>query len=87
MKIFKNLTNKFSIGLSGFLAVPYGKQLEKFFSKIIDETPSVYDEAIDKFYNDTGIASYLHRMFDHSHSPILMGKVKNTLPNDSNIKN
>ena len=87
MKIFKNLTNKFSIGLSGFLAVPYGKQLEKFFSKIIDETPSVYDEAIDKFYNDTGIASYLHRMFDHSHSPILMWeKVKNTLPNDSNIE-
>ena len=87
MKILKNLTNKFSIGFSGLLAVPYGKQLEKFFSKIIDETPSVYDEAIDKFYNDTGIASYLHRMFDHSHSPILMWeKVKNTLPNDSNIE-
>ena len=87
MKYFKNLTNKFSIGLSGLLAVPYGKQLEKFFSKIIDETPTIYDEAIDKFYNDTGIASYLHRMFDHSHSPILMWeKVKNTLPNDSNIE-
>ena len=75
-----------SIAVSGLLAVPYGKQLEKFFSKIIDETPTVYDKAIDKFYNETGIASYLHRLFDHSHSPIMMWeKVKVTLPNDSNL--
>jgi len=58
----------------------------RFFSKIIDETPTVYDKAIDKFYNETGIASYLHRLFDHSHSPIMMwDKVKDTLPNDSNL--
>tara|TARA_B100001057_G_scaffold326810_1_gene327090 strand:- start:105 stop:980 length:876 start_codon:yes stop_codon:yes gene_type:complete len=75
-----------SILVSGLLAVPYGKQLERFFSKIIDETPTVYDKAIDKFYNETGIASYLHRLFDHSHSPIMMwDKVKDTLPNDSNL--
>ena len=84
---FRNLTNKISIGLSGLLAVPYGKQLEKFFSNIIEETPTVYDKAIDKFYNDTGIGSYLHRLFDNSHSPILMWeKVKNTLPDDSNFE-
>lgn len=86
MKSLRNFTNKISIGLSGLLAVPYGKQLEKFFSNIIEETPTVYDQAIDKFYNDTGIGSYLHRLFDNSHSPILMWeKVKNTLPNDSNF--
>ncbi len=87
MKSLRNLTNKISIGLSGLLAVPYGKQLEKFFSNIIEETPTVYDKAIDKFYNDTGIGSYLHRLFDNSHSPILMWeKVKNTLPDDSNFE-
>ena len=82
----KKQFNTVSIAVSGLLAVPYGKQLEKFFSKIIDETPTVYDKAIDKFYNETGIASYLHRLFDHSHSPIMMWeKVKVTLPNDSNL--
>ena len=82
----KKQFNTASIAVSGLLAVPYGKQLEKFFSKIIDETPTVYDKAIDKFYNETGIASYLHRLFDHSHSPIMMWeKVKETLPNDSNL--
>ena len=87
MKSLRNLTNKISIGLSGLLAVPYGKQLEKFFSNIIEETPTVYDKAIDKFYNDTGIGSYLHRLFDNSHSPMLMWeKVKNTLPDDSNFE-
>ena len=82
----KKQFNTVSIAVSGLLAVPYGKQLEKFFSKIIDETPTVYDKAIDKFYNETGIASYLHRLFDHSHSPIMMWeKVTETLPNDSNL--
>ena len=82
----KKQFNTVSIVVSGLLSVPYGKQLEKFFSKIIDETPTVYDKAIDKFYNETGIASYLHRLFDHSHSPIMMWeKVKETLPNDSNL--
>lgn len=83
----KKQFNAISIAVSGLLAVPYGKQLEKFFSNIIEETPTVYDKAIDKFYNDTGIGSYLHRLFDNSHSPILMWeKVKNTLPNDSNFE-
>ena len=83
----KKQFNTISITVSGLLAVPYGKQLEKFFSNIIEETPTVYDKAIDKFYNDTGIGSYLHRLFDNSHSPILMWeKVKNTLPNDSNFE-
>ena len=48
MKKVKHLINKLSVGLSGLLAVPYGKQLERFFSNIIDETPTVYDKAISK---------------------------------------
>ena len=87
MKKIKYLINKLSVGLSGLLAVPYGKQLERFFSKIIEETPSIYDKAIDKFYNETHIAGHLHRLFDGSHSPIKMWeKVKETLPNDSNFE-
>tara|TARA_B100000131_G_C18064999_1_gene592105 strand:+ start:403 stop:1278 length:876 start_codon:yes stop_codon:yes gene_type:complete len=82
----KKKINKVSVVVSGLLSVPYGKQLEKFFSNIVDETPSVYDKAIDKFYNDTGIGSYLHRLFDHSHSPVKMWeKVRDALPNDSNV--
>ena len=85
-KWIRKKLNAFSVLFSGLLAVPYGKQLERFFSNIIDETPTIYDKTIDKFYNETGIASYLHRLFDHSHSPIMMwDKVKNTLPNDSNL--
>ena len=82
----KKKINKVSVVVSGLLSVPYGKQLEKFFSNIVNETPSVYDKAIDKFYNDTGIGSYLHRLFDHSHSPVKMWeKVRDALPNDSNV--
>ena len=66
----KDKFNTVSVALSGLLAVPYGKQLEKFVSNIIDETPTLYDKAIDKNYNETGIGSYLHRLFDDSHSPI-----------------
>ena len=85
-KWIRKKLNAFSVLFSGLLAVPYGKQLERFFSNIIDETPTIYDKTIDKFYNETGIASYLHRLFDHSHSPIMMwDKVKNTLPNGSNL--
>jgi len=85
-KWIRKKLNAFSVLFSGLLAVPYGKQLERFFSNIIDETPTIYDKTIDKFYNETGIASYLHRLFDHSHSPIMMWeKVKVTLPNDSNL--
>jgi len=83
----KEKFNTVSVALSGLLAVPYGKQLEKFVSNIIDETPTIYDKAIDKNYNETGIGSYLHRLFDGSHSPIEMwGKVKATLPDDSNLE-
>ena len=79
--------NTVSVALSGLLAVPYGKQLERFVSNIIDETPTIYDKAIDKNYNETGIASYLHRLFDDSHSPIKMWeKVRETLPDDSNFE-
>ena len=83
----KDKFNTVSVALSGLLAVPYGKQLEKFVSNIIDETPTLYDKAIDKNYNDTGIVSYLHRLFDDSHSPIKMWeKVRETLPDDSNLE-
>ena len=83
----KNKLNTVSVALSGLLAVPYGKQLEKFVSNIIDETPTLYDKAIDKNYNETGIGSYPHRLFDDSHSPIKMWeKVRETLPDDSNLE-
>ena len=83
----KDKFNTVSVALSGLLAVPYGKQLEKLVSNIIDETPTLYDKAIDKSYNETGIGSYLHRLFDDSHSPIKMWeKVRETLPDDSNLE-
>ena len=44
----KDKFNTVSVALSGLLAVPYGKQLEKFVSNIINETPTIYDKAIDK---------------------------------------
>jgi len=87
MKKIKHLINKLSVGLSGLLAVPYGKQLERFFSKIIEETPTVYGKTIDKFYNETHIGGALHRLFDRSHSPIEMWeKVKVSVKDDTKIE-
>ncbi len=87
MKKIKHLINKLSVGLSGLLAVPYGKQLERFFSNIINETPTVYGKTIDKFYNETHIGGALHRLFDRSHSPIEMWeKVKVAVKDDTKIE-
>lgn len=87
MKKIKHLINKLSVGLSGLLAVPYGKQLERFFSNIIEETPTVYGKTIDKFYNETHIGGALHRLFDRSHSPIEMWeKVKVSVKDDTKIE-
>ena len=82
----KKQFNTLSVAVSGLLAVPYGKQLEKFFSNIIDETPTVYGKTIDKFYNETHIGGALHRLFDRSHSPIDMWeKVKVAVKDDTKL--
>jgi len=80
----KNL-DQLANGLAAVLAVPFGKKIEKAVSKVIDDTkPSIYDDNIDQVYNQTHIAGGNHRLFDGSHSPLLMWeKVKETLPNDS----
>ena len=82
----KKQFNTLSVAVSGLLAVPYGKQLEKFFSNIINETPTVYGKTIDKFYNETHIGGALHRLFDRSHSPIDMWeKVKVAVKDDTKL--
>ena len=82
----KKQFNTLSVAVSGLLAVPYGKQLEKFFSNIINETPTVYGKTIDKFYNETHIGGALHRLFDQSHSPIDMWeKVKVAVKDDTKL--
>ncbi len=76
-----------SKGLAGLLSVPFGKKIEKSLSNIIDDTPTIYDVKIDKFYNDTHIGGGTHRHFDFSHTPLQMWeKVKETLPNDTNVE-
>ena len=70
--------------ISQISATKIGKEFERKIGHIFDETPSAYDEYIDKIYNATGIGSYSHRIFDESHSPLAMWeKVKETLPDDS----
>ena len=65
-------------------ALPFGKKLEKSVGHVIDDTPTVYDDYVDRIYNATRIGGPDHRMFDDSHSPIAMWeKIKNTLPDDS----
>ena len=60
--------------------------LKKFFSNIINETPTVYGKTIDKFYNETHIGGALHRLFDQSHSPIDMWeKVKVAVKDDTKL--
>ena len=76
-----------AVGLAGLFSVPFGKKVEKALANIIDETPTVYDQKIDQFYNETHIGGFTHRHFDGSHTPAQMWeKVKEALPNDSNYE-
>jgi hypothetical protein len=76
-----------AVGIAGLFSVPFGKKIEKSFTKIIDDKPTIYDDKIDKFYNETHIGGFTHRHFDGSHSPIQMWeKVKATLPDDTNFE-
>ena len=78
----KKQFNTVSIAVSGLLAVPYGKQLEKFFSKIIDETPTVYDKAIDKYIKSCAgyvIATYILGIGDRHNDNIMVSKYGNLI--------
>jgi len=76
-----------ALGIAGLFSVPFGKKVEKSLSKIIDDKATIYDEKIDKFYNETHIGGFTHRHFDGSHTPHQMWeKVKETLPDDSNLE-
>jgi len=76
-----------ALGLAGLLSVPFGKKIEKSLSSIIDDKATIYDEQIDKFYNETHIGGFTHRYFDGSHTPHQMWeKVKEALPNDTNVE-
>src|SRR5210317_1265023 len=78
----KNL-NKIAASLAATFSLPFGKKIEKAVAHIVDESPTVYDDKIDEIYNATHIGGPNHRIFDESHSPILMWeKVKATLPDD-----
>ena len=57
-----------ALGIAGLFSVPFGKKVEKSLSKIIDDKPTIYDEKIDQFYNETHIGGFTHRHFD-GHSP------------------
>ena len=76
-----------ALGLAGLLSVPFGKKVEKSLSNIFDNKTTIYDEQIDKFYNETHVGGFTHRHFDGSHTPLQMWeKVKETLPNDTNVE-
>ncbi len=76
-----------ALGLAGLLSVPFGKKVEKSLSNIFDDKTTIYDEQIDKFYNETHVGGFTHRHFDGSHTPLQMWeKVKETLPNDTNVE-
>ena len=78
----KNL-NKIAASLAATFSIPFGKKIEKAVGHLIDESPTIYDDKIDEIYNATHIGGPDHRMFDESHSPLMMWeKVKATLPDD-----
>ena len=76
-----------ALGIAGLFSVPFGKKIEKSISNIIDDKATVYDDRIDKFYNETFIGGFTHRHFDGSHTPMQMWeKVKEALPNDTKLE-
>lgn len=76
-----------ALGLAGLFSVPFGKKVEKAFSNIINDKPTIYDKKIDEYYINSGIGGYTHRHFDGSHTPTKMWeKVKETLPNDNSTE-
>ena len=42
----------------------FGKKIEKSLSSIIDDKATIYDEQIDKFYNETHIGGFTYRHFE-----------------------
>ena len=62
-----------ALGIAGLFSVPFGKKVEKSLSKIIDDKATIYDQQIDKFYNETHI--WFHsQTFDGSRTPLQMWK-------------
>ena len=49
--------------------LPYFRSEARKQKKSIDDTPTIYDKAIDKNYILTHIGSWKHRLFDGSHTP------------------
>ena len=86
MFFFLKRLRQAAVGIAGLFS-PVRKKIEKSFTKIIDDKPAIYDDKIDKFYNETHIGGFTHRHFDGSHGPIQMwDKVKATLPDDTNFE-
>ena len=86
-QVKSKIINKTSIWYNNLLASDLHHSFEKWVGKLIDDTPTIYDKAIDKNYILTHIGSWKHRLFDGSHTPHQMWeKVKETLPDDSRLE-
>mgnify|MGYP000191539640 CR=1 FL=1 len=86
-QVKSKIINKTSIWYNNLLASDLHRSFEKWVGKLIDDTPTIYDKAIDKNYILTHIGSWKHRLFDGSHTPHQMWeKVKETLPDDSRLE-
>ena len=86
-QVKSKIINKTSIWYNNLLASDLHHSFEKWLGKLIDDTPTIYDKAIDKNYILTHIGSWKHRLFDGSHTPHQMWeKVKETLPDDSRLE-
>jgi len=83
----QKITKQTSVWFNSLLASDLHHSFEKWVGKLIDDTPTIYDKAIDKNYILTHIGSWKHRLFDGSHTPHQMWeKVKETLPDDSRLE-
>ena len=50
--------------LGNFIINVFGKKIEKSLTSIIDDKAAIYDEQIDKFYNETHIGGFTYRHFE-----------------------
>ena len=75
-----------ALSLNSLIATKIKEPIEGFSKNIIDDTPTHYDEAVDKFFNETKIGGSYHRHFD-GHDPASMWEtVKNTLQTDTRLE-
>ena len=85
----KKVANDAPIFINAILASDFSQNMESWLGDMFNTgIPTVYDTAVDAFYNATHIGGgHLHRLFDESHTLWEMwDRIRDALPDDTSLQ-